>query len=59
MYAIRSYYDKEALDVKHQVENYGVQAEIFHGDVSDPQQVQQMFAELDRLFGKIDRNNFV
>ncbi|HEY4389833.1 MAG TPA: 3-oxoacyl-ACP reductase family protein [Paenibacillus sp.] len=46
--------DKEALDVKHQVEGYGVQAELFHGDVSDPQQVQQMFAELDRLFGKID-----
>lgn len=56
IHVLINYYgdDKEALDVKHQAENYGVQAEIFHGDVSDSHQVKQMFAELDRLFGKID-----
>lgn len=46
--------DKEAIEVKHQAEAYGVQAEIFHGDVSDRLQVEQMFKELDRLFGQID-----
>lgn len=46
--------DKEAVDVKRQVESYGVQAETFHADVSDPSQVRDMFAAVDTLFGKLD-----
>lgn len=46
--------DKEALDVKHQAETYGVQAEIFHADVSDAIQVQDLYLAIDNLFGRLD-----
>ena len=46
--------DKEALDVKHQAETYGIQAEIFHADVSDPVQVKDLFAAIDNTFGRLD-----
>ncbi|OAB45336.1 SDR family NAD(P)-dependent oxidoreductase [Paenibacillus glacialis] len=46
--------DKEALEVKHQAETYGVRAEIFHADVSEPVQVQELFEAIDNLFGRID-----
>ncbi|WP_438347899.1 SDR family NAD(P)-dependent oxidoreductase [Paenibacillus sp. FA6] len=46
--------EKEAMDVKNQAETYGVQAEIFHADVSDPVQVQNLFAAIDNLFGRLD-----
>lgn len=46
--------DKEAEDVQRQAESYGVQAKIYHADVSDPKQVRNMFAAIDTTFGKID-----
>ncbi len=46
--------DKEALDVKNQAENYGVRAEVYHADISDPDQVLDLFDAIDNLFGRID-----
>ncbi len=46
--------DKEAADVQRQAESHGIRAEIYNADVSDPDQVQAMFAALDSAFGRID-----
>lgn len=46
--------DKEAEDVQRQAESYGVHAEIYHADVSNSEQVRDMFAAIDTIFGKID-----
>ncbi|GAA0136399.1 3-oxoacyl-[acyl-carrier-protein] reductase [Paenibacillus sp. YSY-4.3] len=46
--------DKEAADVQRQAEAFGVRAEVFHADVSDPSQVKEMFAAIDEQFGRLD-----
>lgn len=46
--------DKEAEDVKRLAEAHDVQVELYHADVSDPTEVRDMFAMMDRIFGKID-----
>ncbi|MEF2966819.1 3-oxoacyl-ACP reductase family protein [Paenibacillus sp. M1] len=46
--------EKEAAEVRRQAESFGIRAEIYNADVSDPAQVREMFAVLDREFGKLD-----
>ncbi|WP_431028031.1 SDR family NAD(P)-dependent oxidoreductase [Lysinibacillus sp. LZ02] len=46
--------EKEAEEVRVQAEKFGGQALKFHADVSDSQQVQEMFRYMDNHLGKID-----
>lgn len=44
----------QAEELREEVHSLGVRAEIFQADLTDPSQIEKLFSDLDRAFGRLD-----